>query len=47
MGSIKDKYTTKTLKIIDPLGEKNKIELSDDAYAVCTLLETIVNKGLR
>lgn len=45
MGSISGKYTTTTLSTKDP-DAKDKIVLSNDAYAICEMLETLINKGL-
>jgi hypothetical protein len=43
MVSVTEKYTTKTLSTIDPVKEKDKMELSNDAYAITQLLETLIN----
>ena len=51
MGEIlnfKDTYTTSDLILIDDKDkEKDKIVLSNDAYAIGQLLECLINKGLR
>lgn len=39
----KTKYTTADLKAKDSEGEKDKIVLSNDAYAVGELLEILIN----
>jgi len=41
--SVKDKYTTKELFSKDPKLEAGKTELSNDAYALCLQLETLIN----
>ena len=46
MGEIigfKDKYTTKSRKVKDPQKEKDKVEISEDSYPVCELLELLIN----
>lgn len=43
MVSVKEVYTTKELKTASPTTEKNKIELSNDAYAIAQLLEKLIN----
>lgn len=42
MVSVKEKYTTIELSSKD-VTEKDKIVLSNDAYAVCQLLEALIN----
>ena len=49
---IKDQYTTADTLAVEILidkdtPEKDKIVLSNDAFAVCQLLETLINRGLR
>ena len=39
-----DKYTTSDLLIKEPLAEKDKIILSNDAYAVSEMLDILINK---
>jgi hypothetical protein len=39
-----DKYTTAELKAANPLTEKEKIVLSNDAYAQREILETVAEK---
>ncbi len=46
-----EKYTTQELKAKDSLlkpeeqtGEAKKIELSNDAFAVCEFIESLINK---
>jgi len=48
----KDKYTTKEILDVEILIDKNtkekdKMILSNDAYAIGQLLETLINKGMR
>jgi hypothetical protein len=38
-----DKYTTLDLKAKDAVGEKDKIVLSNDSYAICEFLEVLTN----
>lgn len=42
-----DTYTTEDIKGKDPIKEKDKLVLSNDAYALGKLLECLINKGLR
>lgn len=50
--SFKDKYTTKEILDVEIIldkdtKEKDKMLLSNDAYAIGQLLETLINRGLR
>jgi hypothetical protein len=36
-----EKYTTKTLKIKNPEQESNKIEVTDDTYAMAEILDNV------
>lgn len=50
--SFKDQYTTKEILDVELIlnkdtKEKNKIILSNDAYAIGQLLETLTNKMVR